>query len=185
MADRISAQDRRRVFQWIDRGARAVDYPSVAPIFATNCVGCHNPQSGLQIPPLTSFEDVDKIVRRDPGPGVAQLARVSHIHLFGISIIFLLTGAIFSLSETPVWLRVSLVVLPYVTIVMDIGSWWATKYLDPTFAYIVIAGGALMGLALAAQILLSLWEMWIEPLRPALLMLTGGRWPRIGIGRAS
>ena len=109
---------------------------------------------------------MNKVVRADTGTSIAQLARVSHIHLFGVSIIFLLTGMIFALSETPVWLRVSLVILPYVTIIMDIGSqWWATKYLDPTFAYIVIAGGALMGLALAAQILISLWEMWIEPLR--------------------
>jgi hypothetical protein len=108
---------------------------------------------------------VNKVVRPDTGTSIVQLARVSHIHLFGVSIIFLLTGMIFGLSETPVWLRVSLVILPYVTIIMDIGSWWATKYLDPTFAYIVIAGGALMGLALASQILISLWEMWIAPLR--------------------
>jgi phage terminase large subunit GpA-like protein len=40
---------------------------------------------------------------------------------------------------------------------------WFTKYLDPAFfAYVVIAGGACMGLALAAQILISLWEMWID-----------------------
>ena len=77
----------------------------------------------------------------------------------------LLTGAIFSLSTTPIWLRVSLVVLPYVTIVMDIGSWWATRYLSPTFAYIVLGGGALMGFALALQIFISLWEMWIDRLQ--------------------
>ncbi len=56
-------------------------------------------------------------------------------------------------------------VLPYVKIIMDIGSWWATRYLDPLFAYIVIAGGALMGLTLAAQILISLWEMWVDPVK--------------------
>jgi hypothetical protein len=78
--------------------------------------------------------------------------------------IFLLTGAIFALSETPVWLRVSLVVVPYLTILMDIGSWWFTKYLDPTFfAYVVVVGGAFMGLALAAQIFIAQWEMWIAP----------------------
>ena len=93
-----------------------------------------------------------------------QLARVSHIHLFGISIIFLLTGAIFSLSVTPVWFRVFVLIAPYLAIVMDIGSWWVTKYFDPVFAYIVILGGALMGLALACQIFVSLWDMWIAPL---------------------
>jgi len=88
---------------------------------------------------------------------------VSHIHILGIVIIFLLTGAIFSLSVTPIWFRVSVVVAPYLAIVLDIGSWWATKYRDPAFAYIVIIGGALMGLALACQIFVSLWDMWIVP----------------------
>jgi hypothetical protein len=48
---------------------------------------------------------------------------------------------------------------------MDIGSWWVTKYYDPAFAYIVILGGALMGLMLACQIFVSLWDMWIVPFR--------------------
>ena len=118
------------------------------------------------IPSLTSFEAVQKVTGADTGTSIADLAEVSHIHLFGISIIFLLTGAIFALSETPICLRVSLVVVPYLSILMDIGSWWLTKYLDPAFfAYVVIAGGACMGLALAAQILIALWEMWIEPLK--------------------
>jgi hypothetical protein len=47
---------------------------------------------------------------------------------------------------------------------MDIGSWWATKYFDPVFAYIVLMGGALMGLSMACQILIPLWEMWSAPL---------------------
>ncbi len=48
-------------------------------------------------------------------------------------------------------------------VLMDIGSWWFTKYLDPAFfAYVVVIGGAGMGLALAAQIFISLWEMWID-----------------------
>jgi hypothetical protein len=102
------------------------------------------------------------------GTSITDLAKVSHIHLFGISIIFLLTGAIFALSEAPVWVRVCLVVVPYLTILADIGSWWFTKYLDPAFfAYVVVEGGACMGLALGAQILIALWERWIKPLEKA------------------
>ena len=77
---------------------------------------------------------------------------------------FVLTGAIFSLSVTPVWFRVVVLVVPYLAIIMDIGSWWATKYYDPVFAYIVLIGGAFMGLAMACQILVSLWDMWIASL---------------------
>jgi len=167
MSDKLSSDDRTRLVQWLDKGGQAETYDSIAPIITANCASCHNPKSGLPIPPLTSYAEVAKLVQQDPGPSISQLARVSHIHLFGISIIFLLTGAIFGLSGTSIWLRVSLVVLPYVTIVMDVGSWWATKYFSPIFAYIVIGGGALMGAALALQIFISLWEMWIDPLKEA------------------
>jgi len=162
MADKINPDDRQRVMHWIHGGASEAGYDSIKPIFDTNCVACHNPSSGLQVPPLTDFQEVRKVAEIDAGPSIAQLARVSHVHLFGISIIFLLTGAIFSLSETPTWLRISLVVVPYLSILADIGSWWITKF-DPAFAVIVIIGGGVMGLALAAQILISLWEMWLRP----------------------
>ncbi len=167
MADKISVADRTIVLQWVHDGATAGGYPQVAPIFATDCAGCHMADA-QSIPPLTSFGAVQKVARADTGTSLADLAEVSHIHLFGISIIFLLTGAIFALSETPIWVRVFLVVVPYLTILMDIGSWWFTKYLDPAFfAYVVVVGGACMGLALAAQILIALWEMWMAPLRTA------------------
>jgi len=167
MADKLTSEQRDQIFQWVHGGATREGFASVQPIFTQKCAPCHSPQSGLPIPPLTSFEEVQKVTAVDTGLSLLQLARVSHIHLFGISIIFLLTGAIFSLSVTPVWFRVALVAFPYLTIVMDIGSWWATKYYDPLFAYIVIIGGALMGLALAGQIFVSLWDMWIAPLTAA------------------
>lgn len=164
MADKIGPDDRDRVLGWLRNGAQEAEYGTVKPIIEKNCVGCHSPNSGLQIPPLVSFQDIQKVTKVDSGASLVQLARVSHIHLFGISIIFLLTGAIFSLSETPVWFRVSLVVIPYLAILADIGSWWLTKF-DPLFGSVVVIGGAFVGLALAGQILISLWEMWLPILR--------------------
>jgi hypothetical protein len=165
MADKLSSSERDQVLQWIHAGATPGDYPKVEPILTKNCGACHGAQSGLPISRLTSYEDVEKVAKTDTGSSLLQLARVSHIHLFGISIIFLLTGAIFSLSETPIWFRVIIVVIPYLAILMDIGSWWATKYFDPVFAYVVLMGGAFMGAAMACQILVSLWDMWIGPLK--------------------
>jgi len=164
MADKLTTEEREQVFQWIRAGATADGYKKIEPIITQKCGVCHNAQSGLPISPLTSFQEVQKVTKTDTGLSLLQLARVSHIHLFGISILFLLTGAIFSLSETPIWFRVSVLIIPYLAIIMDIGSWWATKYYDPVFAYIVLFGGAFMGLAMACQILISLWEMWIVPL---------------------
>jgi hypothetical protein len=160
MADKLSRDDRDRLVHWVRDGASEKDYGAVKPIFDNGCVACHNPNSGLQIASLATFQDVQKLTQVDTGQSILQLARVSHIHLFGISLIFLLTGAIFSLSETPAWLRVSLVVIPYLAIVADIGSWWFTKF-TPVFGFVVVIGGAIWGLALAGQILISLWEMWL------------------------
>jgi hypothetical protein len=164
MADKLTAEERDQVFRWIRAGASADGYAKIEPILTQKCGICHSAQSGLPISPLASFEDVQKVTTTDTGLSLLQLARVSHIHLFGISMMFVLTGAIFSLSATPIWFRVTVLVVPYLAIIMDIGSWWATKYYDPVFAYIVIIGGAFMGLAMACQILVSLWDMWIVPL---------------------
>ncbi len=160
MADKLEPDDRDKVIRWLRDGASEAAYAAVKPIFEKNCVACHNPGSGLQVPSLATFQDVQKLTQVDGGQSILQLARVSHIHLFGISIIFLLTGIIFSLSETPVWLRVSLVVVPYLAVLADIASWWFTKYI-PIFGSIVVVGGAIWGAALACQILISLWEMWL------------------------
>lgn len=162
MAGKASSEDRNRVLDWIHNGAPSEGYATLAPVFENHCVGCHNPATNPSLPPLTSYDNIKKVTQTDTGANIVELARVSHIHLFGIGLIFLCTGAIFARSGTPVWLRVTVVVFPYLTIIADIGSWWLTKYLDPAFAYVVIIGGAGMGLALAVQIFISLWEMWID-----------------------
>jgi hypothetical protein len=113
----------------------------------------------MPIPPLDSYAAVQKLAATDQGPTITDLARVSHVHLFGISIFFLLTGSIFALSRIPSPLRIAIVVLPYVAIVFDIGSWWLTKFF-PIFGVVVVVGGALMGASLGLQLIISLWEMW-------------------------
>ena len=119
MADRISVPDCTTVIQWVRNGAKAKDYPQVAPIFAKDCTGCHM-ANAKSIPPLTSYYNVVRVTGADTGTSFTVLAEVSHIHLFGISITFLLTGAIFAFSTTPVWFRVCLVVIPYLSILVDI-----------------------------------------------------------------
>ena len=160
MAGNIDQPDRDRVLEWVHNGALESEYPKVKPIFDGRCVACHSAQSGLPIPPLDTYAGVQKVAETDRGPTITDLARVSHVHLFGISIFFLLTGAIFALSGIATWVRVTIVVLPYLSIVADIGSWWITKY-HPAFGIVVVVGGAVMGFALGFQILVSLWEMWL------------------------
>lgn len=162
MAERVAPADREAIIRWIRAGAPREQFAAIKPIFDRSCVACHNAKSGLPVPPLTTYEEVRRIAQVDTGESLSTLARVSHIHLFGISFIFMLTGVIFALSRvSPAW-KTFLIVLPFASIWADIGSWWITKY-QPAFAYIVLGGGALMGVSLAAQILIPLWEMWLAP----------------------
>lgn len=160
MSSRIGVADLENVIGWLRAGATREGFAAVAPIFERNCVACHSAKSGLPIPPLTSFEEVKALAQVDTGPSLLSLARVSHVHLFGISIIFLLTGAIFAMSELSWKWRLIVIAIPYLAIWADIGSWWITK-VEPMFAYVVVGGGTLMGLALGVQIFFSLWEMWL------------------------
>ena len=162
MSARVGPAERDEIVAWVRGGAAREGFAKVQPILDRSCAACHSAKSGLPIPALASFEEVKKLAQVDTGPTLAELARVSHVHLFGISFIFLLTGAIFALSETAPGWRGFILALPYLTIWADIGAWWVTKY-EPAFAWVVVVSGALMGLALAAQIFIPLWEMWLAP----------------------
>lgn len=172
MSARVSPAEREAIIAWVRGGAAREGFEPLKPAFDRNCLACHNPKSGLPVPPLTNFEEVSKLAQVDTGATLVELARVSHVHLFGISFIFLLTGGIFALSEpfAPGW-RALVLALPYLTIWADIGAWWVTR-LQPAFAWVVVVSGALMGLALAVQIFVPLWEMWLAR-RPA--PMTGGK----------
>ena len=160
MGDNITPAEKEAIFQWINEGAEQAAFLEVQAIFEDNCVMCHSPDSGMPVPPLTSYDEVLAYTEVDMGQSVKSLVRVSHVHLFGMSFIFFLTGGIFAFSEINARWRVILIATPFIAVWVDIGSWWFTK-LEPIFAYTVIIGGVLMGLALLIQILISLWEMWL------------------------
>lgn len=166
MSSRVGPAERDEIVAWLRAGATSAGFEKVKPILERSCAACHSATSGLPVPALTSFEEVSKFAQVDTGPTLTELARVSHVHLFGISFIFLLTGAIFALSEMALTWRVLILALPYLTIWADIGAWWITKY-EPVFAWVVVIGGVVIGLTLAAQIFVSLWEMWLSGRRPA------------------
>jgi hypothetical protein len=75
-----SPEEKAIVLDWIESGAdRQVYETKVAPIPQRDCLGCHAPESGLKVPPLTSYEQVVKLTEADNGASVPSLVRVSHI----------------------------------------------------------------------------------------------------------
>jgi hypothetical protein len=158
-------EDRLKIIDWVRKGAKekAFHDKGIRKIMDTNCIACHSAASGLPVPDFTRFENVAAEAETDTGASFSSLARVSHIHLFGISFIFMFVGLIFSLaSGIPKVLKSIVIVMPYIFLIIDIASWWLTK-LNPNFAWLTIIGGGMMGLSFAFMWIVSMYEMWIMP----------------------
>lgn len=157
----LSGQERDTVVAWIYAGAEQERFGTeVMPVLERRCLRCHAPGAGLV--ELGGYERVMDLVDIDTGEPFGALARVSHIHLFGTSILFYLIGRIFLMAELPPWLKRTVIAVPFAAIALDIGSWWFTRYAANVFAYTVITGGALMGLSFAFQTIVSLYQMWFH-----------------------
>jgi len=155
-----SPADKAAILDWIDAGAPQAWYQAqIDPILQRDCLGCHSPASGLNVPPLTSYEQVVKLTESDRGASVPSLIRVSHIHVFGIAFILFFVGKLFILCEIPVWLKRLTIGIPFMSMLTDIFAWYLTRE-NPGFAYLLIVSGGLMGLSLNFQIGLSLYQMW-------------------------
>ena len=168
MKSHIKRSERDIVAAWVSAGASKEGYEAaVKPIVQQDCMACHNPTSSaaLKIPDLSSLSGLQQVTKVDKGESIKSLVMLSHIHLFGISLVLFAVGAIFISTELTPWLKHPLIVLPFVAILADIVSWFLTKWY-PLYAYVVVIGGALMGLAMGAQILISLYQMWLVPHNP-------------------
>lgn len=158
-------EDRLKIINWVHKGANEQTFydTGIRNIMDTNCIMCHNADSGLPIPDFTEFENVAEKAKTDTGASFSSLARVSHIHLFGISFIFMFVGLIFSLTTgVPKYLKAGVIVMPYAFLLLDISAWWLTK-LNPNFAWLVIIGGGAMATSFAFMWTVSMYEMWILP----------------------
>lgn len=171
MAGYIGTDDRHHMIEWIRTGAPESDYaPRIRPILEKTCLACHRPGSVVKAPDLTSYAAFGPLVQMDPGVSLHSLMRLSHIHLFGIGLILFGVGSIFRRAQLPAWLGTGLLIFPFAAIFVDIAAWFLAKR-DPVYAYTIVSAGAALGLALAAQILIALYQLWRR--RPA----GGGKQP--------
>ncbi len=162
MKDNASDHERFVIMQWDREGAKESTYESsgVKKIIENRCEMCHN-ENASGIPDFTEFEQLKELTVQDEGATFASLTRVSHIHLFGISFIFMFVGLIFSFSETStVKYKCIAIGMPYTFLLVDILSWWLTK-LHPSFAWLVILAGQGMAIAFIFMWAISIMEMWL------------------------
>jgi len=148
------------ITSWVQKGADRAAYESqIRPIMDTRCMACHD-GSNPHLVNLNGYDNLKKATEKDTGTPLFTLVRVSHIHLFGMTFIFFLVGTIFSHAYLrPVWLKLVIVGLPFLSIAVDIFSWYITKYYHP-FAWVVMASGGVTGLCFGFMWVVSVWQMW-------------------------
>jgi hypothetical protein len=158
-------QERFAIIQWVRDGAdqKAFKSDGIDKIIENRCVVCHN-KNASGIPDFSVFDNLKALTVEDTGATFTSLIRVSHIHLFGISFIFMFIGIIFCFSETTTVHHKSFAIaMPYVFLFSDILSWWLTK-INPVFAWLEIIAGVGMAMSFSSMWLISLLEMWLyEP----------------------
>ena len=86
--------------------------------------------------------------------------RWTHIHLFGMSMIFIFMGAITLFLDLTAKTRAWLIVLPFVGVLVDIAAVWLKGYISPTFFWLHVPGGALFGTIFVFVAFRALKEMW-------------------------
>lgn len=161
MQGMLPNEERNTIIAWVRRGASEAEYTKeIAPILKQRCVSCHN-GSNPHVPVLDSYQSLSKVVTLDTGMDLFTLVRVSHIHLFGLTFIFFITSFIFCHAHVkPLWFKCVVIALPFISIILDVLSWYLTK-LNESFAWVVLGSGALMGVAFGIQWVMSMYQMWL------------------------
>ena len=160
MSAMLPRDELKSLVSWVqDASERAKYEKEIKPLLEKRCIVCHD-GSNPHLPNLNSYDNVQKVTERDTGTALFTLVRVSHIHFFGLTFVFFILGSIFSHAYVrPVWFKCTVVAVPFVALTLDIGSWYFTKLYHP-FAWVVMIGGALMGLAFTYMWVVSMYQMW-------------------------
>ncbi|MGW8325673.1 MAG: hypothetical protein ACWGNI_08185 [Desulfobacterales bacterium] len=89
--------------------------------------------------------------------------KFTHIHIFGMSAIFILMGILVLFLDVSKKIRIWLIVLPFIGVIIDLASVWLKLFVDPIFFWLHIPGGVLFGVVFVVDAILMLWQMWMNP----------------------
>ncbi|GMQ79788.1 MAG: hypothetical protein BMS9Abin03_226 [Thermodesulfobacteriota bacterium] len=92
--------------------------------------------------------------------------KFTHIHIFGMSAIFILMGILVLFLDLSQRNRIRLIVLPFIGIIIDLTSVWLKLFIHPAFFWLHIPGGLLFGTVFAVDSVLMLSQMWSTPSKP-------------------
>jgi hypothetical protein len=119
------------------------------------------PQRGDLLAEITGHENENRpLYKKDE---FLFALKFSHIHIFGMSGIFIVMGAIAVFLNQPAKLRIWLIVLPFAGILIDLLGVWLKLFVHPAFFWMHIPGGLMFAVVFIVESVLILRELW----RPA------------------
>ena len=86
--------------------------------------------------------------------------KFTHIHIFGMSAIFILMGAIVVFLDLRVKTKAWLIILPFIGVVVDLASVWLKLFVHPVFFWMHVPGGVLFGTVFVSVSFVSVWQIW-------------------------
>jgi hypothetical protein len=163
MSAMLPFEEKNALLEWARDGADRTKYEAgIRPILDKRCMACHD-GSNPNLPNLNGYDNLVKVTEHDTGTALFTLVRVSHIHLFGLTMVFFLVGMVFSHAYVrPVWFKCTVMATPFVCLVLDISSWYFTKLYNP-FAWVVMIAGGFMALSFTYMWFVSMYQMWYAP----------------------
>ena len=158
---------------WVQQGADKSKFETdIKPTIEKRCLSCHD-GSNPHLSNLNGFDNMKKVTEQDTGTDIFTLVRVSHIHLFGLTFIFYLVGMIFSHAYwRPVWLKATIVGVPFLMLSLDVISWYLVKVYHP-FAFVTMGAGAIQGLCFAVMWGVSIYQLWFSGTPEAVMRRQG------------
>jgi len=153
--------EKETILSWLQDGVTRESYENIKHIFEDRCVTCHRLDGLMSKRPLTMFEEVEEVSVVDRGEPISLWARVAHVHLMSLAVIFLCLSVIFSFCGVGQKMKAFFMPLPFLALFLDFGARVLIKYV-PSFVYVMAAAGALMALSMMVLTLGPLYEMWIR-----------------------
>lgn len=87
--------------------------------------------------------------------------KFTHIHIFGMSAIFILMGAIVFFLHLSSRMRTWLIVMPFIGVIADLAAVWLKIFIHPVFFWLHIPGGVLFGIVFTLDAFLILKQLWV------------------------
>jgi hypothetical protein len=150
----------------------------IRSIIEVRCARCHGKDGAQSAYPLETYEQIAKYlevsatmtvkpggdwVKVEEPIGLEKLTQSTHAHLLSFAMLFSLTGLVVAFSSYPMVVRCVLGPWVVLAVFADVSLWWLARLSSdwgPYFAMGVIGTGGAAGAGLAAQITLSLWNMY-------------------------